>query len=93
MRYRTRDGVVLETICGQHRLIATLEARKHCPIVSALNDSSVFVWKMMEEGLDDMEMEDRVLQEYPDIDRTAARKVLDTFVSSLQKEGYIIPEH
>ena len=93
MRYKVREGVVLETICGQYRLIATLEARKHCPIVSALNESSAFVWELLEEGLDDADIEDRIMQEYPDIDRGNARRVLDTFVSSLQKEGYIIPEH
>ena len=52
MRYSIPKGLVHESVCGQELLIATLEARKSCPYLIQMNDSLVFVWRMLEKGMD-----------------------------------------
>ena len=92
MGYKIREGVVFETICGQHRLIATMEARKHCPIVSALNESSAFVWRLLEEGLNENEMSRKIMDAFPDMEKTELIKLLEDFLFQLKKEGYLLSD-
>ncbi len=45
--YRPRPGVVLLEICGEHLLVATGEARGHCPDITQLNDAGTQYWTIL----------------------------------------------
>ena len=92
MTYKTREGVILEKICGEYRLIATLDARKFCPVASALNEDSAMVWTMMQDGLDTEEMVHRIVEKYSDLSNEEAGSILETFIRTLIDQGYVLEE-
>ena len=49
-RYRTRPGVVLAEIAGEYLLVATRAALDTCPYLTQLNESSAFLWRLLERG-------------------------------------------
>ena len=51
-RYETRPGVVLTNICGEYMLLAAKAAREYCPYMTQLNESSAFLWRLLESGAD-----------------------------------------
>lgn len=91
MKYTIRNGVIREMICGQNILISTLEARKICPYLTQLNESSVFIWKMLEEGINTEQMTEKIIQEY-DISEKEAQKGLELFLSNMEEQHFIIKE-
>ena len=92
MTYKTREGVILEKICGEYRLIATLDATKFCPVASALNEDSAMVWTMMQDGLDTEEMVHRIVEKYSDLSNEEAGSILETFIRTLMDQGYVLEE-
>ena len=91
MKYRIQHGVVLETICGVPILISTVEARKTCPYLTQLNDSSVFIWKMLKEGNNTEEMSKEIVKEYH-ISDTEAEEALMLFLHGMAEQGFILEE-
>ena len=47
VKYRTRPGVVLTDICGENVLVSASSLAGLCPYVTQINDSSVFLWKLL----------------------------------------------
>jgi len=88
MNYNIRKGLVHESVCGQELLVATLEARKHCPYLTELNEASAFVWHMLEDGLSREQMREKIVKVY-DISAEAAAETLDLFLADLEKQGFI----
>lgn len=48
MKYAIQPGVLLETVCDEHLLIATGEARGKVPYVKNLNETGVWFWQLFE---------------------------------------------
>jgi len=90
MRYQLRTGLVVVTICGKPLMAATMEARRYCPYLTELNESSLFVIRMLEEGLDTEDMTKRISDQY-EIDTKTAASSLKTCLAVLQEQNYITP--
>jgi len=90
MRYRMRDGLIIESVCGKPLLAATRKARRYCPYLTELNESSLFVVRMLEEGLDTEDMVIRVSERY-EIDPEVAASSLGLCLATLQEQNYILP--
>lgn len=88
MRYQIQKGLVLEQVCGVYLLIATLEARKHCPYLAQLNEDSAFIWKLLQEK-DTDNMIDSIMSEY-ELSAENARTMLSAFLKELEDKHYII---
>ena len=52
VKYRTRPGVVLTDICGENVLGAASALTDLCPYGSQINESSVFLGRLLERGAD-----------------------------------------
>ncbi len=91
MKYRIQNGVVRETICGESLLISTKEARERCPYLTQLDESSAFIWSMIEEGTDSQDMINRIIQKY-DVDEKEAEEGLMSFLDAMEERHYIIRE-
>ena len=59
MKYAIQPGVLLETVCDEHLLIATGEARGKVPYVKNLNETGVWFWQLFEKQLDLAQIEQR----------------------------------
>ena len=64
MKYRTRTGIVLTSVCGQHVLVAAKEARENCPYVTKINETAAFCWRLLENGSTCSQLADRLMEEY-----------------------------
>lgn len=86
-----QKGVVRETICGENLLISTKEAREHCPYLTQLNESSAFIWAMIESGRESEDMISAIMQKY-EVSKEEAHKGLNDFLSAMEKQNFIIKE-
>lgn len=91
MNYRIRPGVVLEEVCGEYLLLATMEAGQHCPYVYQINETAAFFWKLLERGLDEDQMAAETASEY-DAPEEALRSDLRQFLGILMEKGYLLPK-
>lgn len=91
-RYHTKHGVVLAGICGEYLLVAAKSARDSLSYVTQLNESSAFLWKVLENGADEQTLEERVLEEYEIEDPAAARMAIRDFIEQMLSAGYLIEE-
>ena len=91
MKYRIREGLVRETVCGRELLIATLQAREHCPYLTELNSASAFLWDILEKepDIDTEKIVGNVMAEY-ELSYEEALSAVDAFLTELEKKAYII---
>ena len=88
MKYKIQPGVIMETVCGQSLLVASLEARPLCPYLTQLNEASAYIWMMLSQGLSVEEMTERISIDY-DLASEKAAGILKDFLLELEKNHYI----
>jgi hypothetical protein len=81
--YKTRTGIILTEIAGEHVLVAAKSLLKECPYITQINESSAFLWEQMEQttGLDDLV--DLVTQEYELDDLEKTRLAIKDFIQKM----------
>lgn len=90
MKYRTRKGIVLTSVCGQYVLVAAKRAREHCPYLTQINDTMASCWQMLENGSTEEELTKRLLNEF-DAEETLIRDDVKSLVKQLLDADYILP--
>ena len=88
-RYKTRDGVVLTTVCGEILLVAASALRELCPFVTVVNDSSAFLWQRLKMGATLEELEQAVKDEYEIDDPAMVKGVIKDFVNQMLELHYL----
>lgn len=91
-RYKTRPGVVLTAICGEHVLVAASTAQEFCPYVTEINETSVFLWERLRHGADLDDLMEALGEEYDLDDLAAARESVETFLRQMLEMHYLLPE-
>lgn len=91
MKYKIHNGVIQVEICGETFLVSTCEARDKCPYFTALNESSSFIWKLIEEEKNTDEMCSEIQREY-DISESEAGQSLQMFLNDLERQHFITKE-
>lgn len=91
-RYYTRTGVVLTSICGEYVLVAARAVRNKVPKFAQLNESSAFLWRLLQAGADQTELEKAVMEEYEIEDPAQARSAIKAFIAQMVKSGYLLQE-
>ncbi len=91
MHYKVRDGIVMESLCGISLIIATLEARDHCPYVMQLNEASAYIWRLL---FDRRSMEEMAALASKDFGITEAEavEIIKSFLEELTEQNYLIVE-
>ena len=92
-QYKRRPGVVLLTIDGEHLLVATKEAREHCPYVTQINDAAADCWRLMEKS-PNPSLPDLIKhfgKDSGDRDPAAFMQMM-TFINKMKKAGYLLEE-
>lgn len=90
-KYLIRPGVVLSSVCGEHLLIATREARGKCPYAKQINNTGAYFWTLLEQG-DDVENMVLSASDRFQAEPERIRPGLIRFIESLTSAGYLIPE-
>ena len=89
-QYRTRPGVVLTAVCGEHLLVATRSARGKVPYIRMINEAAAYLWPMLAQQDSPDEILRRICADY-DIPAEQARTALQAFVDSMVQAGYLLP--
>ena len=92
MLYRTRPGVILASVCGEYVLVGTKEARKHCPYMTQINETSAFLWRLLADGSTPERLQQAVLDEYEVEDPEEAARAIGAFLDELDGKGYLLRE-
>ncbi len=88
--YRTRSGVVLTGICEEYLLVAAKSVQDRVPPVTQINESSAFLWRLLEQGADEEALRRAVAEEYEIDDPAAAEGAIRAFLDQMLKLGYLI---
>ena len=89
--YRARPGVVLLEVCGEYLLIATGEARGHCPDITQLNTAGALYWQAITEEESLALAVERVKQEAPE-PKQDPRLLLMVYLRKLLDNGFLLEE-
>ncbi len=88
MRYRIHSGVVLETVCGEHLLLATRASCADCPYVQQLNDTAAFFWRQLEKTPETEQLARAAAEKYS-LSEAEILPGLQRFLDSMEELGYI----
>lgn len=88
---KIRPGVVLISVCDEHILVATREARKKVPYVRQINGAGGFYWRLLEKELEPKEIIRQAATRYRMSDKQAAAAIM-SFMKKLYEAGYLIFE-
>lgn len=89
MRYQTRKGVVLTSVCGEYLLVSAAVDREHCPYVSQINETSAFLWRELEKGRNIKELKQAILDEYTVDDPSGLDEMLSMILKQFAEMGYL----
>lgn len=91
-RYKTRPGVILTSVCGEHLLVAAAAVRDLCPYVTEINETSAFLWRQLTAGADLDGLMAALDAEYDLPDPAAARQAVESFLQQMLDLHYLLPE-
>ena len=91
-RYKTRNGVVLTSVCGQMLLVAAKSLQELCPYVTEINETSAFLWEHLRFGSDLADLMAALDEEYELDDPAAARQAVEAFLRQMLELNYLLPE-
>ena len=92
VKYRTRPGIVLTDICGENVLVAASSLTGLCPYVTQINDSSVFLWRLLQNGADAEQLAAAVEAEFEVDDPKALRSVIYDFIKQMTELNYLLSD-
>ena len=92
MRYKTRPGVVLTSICGEYVLVAAKRNLPLCPYVTEINETSAFLWEHLISGATLEELESAVAEEYEIEDPAQAHDAILAFIEQMTELHYLLPK-
>ena len=90
MRYKTRKGIVMTSVCGQYILVSAKMAREHCPYITQINVTTAICWKLLEEGSTADELAQHILKEFEVEDTSRIKGDISGLLEQLLEGGYII---
>lgn len=91
MTYQITKGVVKVTVCDEHLLVATGDARQTLPYVKHLNAAGAYIWGKLENAVPAEQIVESIAADYG-ISEKDARESLQAFLQTLCDAGYIRPE-
>ena len=85
---KIKEGFVLREVSGNFIVVAVGEGLKTFNGMIQLNETSAFLWKMLEKGAEENQLVDAMLNEYA-VSREIAEKDVKEFIESLREANLI----
>lgn len=85
---KIRPDIVLLSVCDEHLLVATREARDFVPYVQQINSAAAYYWKLLENKTEIKIIIDKVAEHY-NMPKINALVAVNTFINKLKDSGYI----
>ena len=80
---KIKDCFILKNIAGVNTVISTSTNTSFEGMIT-LNDTGVFMWKLLSNGITLDELVEKMIEEY-DIDKAIAKKDAEAFINKLKK--------
>ena len=84
---KLKDGFVLKQVAGDTVVVPT-KTDMNLNMVITLNTTGAFLWKLLEQGAQEQELVDKLLEEY-DVDAATARRCVADFVKKVEAHGFL----
>lgn len=81
-----KKGIILNEVCGEHFLVPMGEENIDFSKLVALNESSLLLWKRMEQGPFEVDDLVKVIIDEYEIDEITARNDVETFLDQFRNE-------
>ena len=91
-KFRTRPGVVLTQICGEHMLVTANAVVHGCPFVTQINEESAYLWEKLKAGADVDGLMRAVEEDFEIGDPAAMREAIEAFLRQMLDLGLILEE-
>lgn len=91
-RLRTRPGVVLTEICGEHVLVSAKAITRDCPFVTFINEESAFLWTQLLKGADEDMLAAAVKAEYEVDSSDALMEAINAFLKQMTELNLLIKD-
>lgn len=86
---KIKPGFEIQTVCGQHLILAVGEENVDFSKMIYINETSLFIWNKLNEGVDTVDaLVDAVTSEY-DVDSDTARKDIEEFLGQMKEHGIV----
>lgn len=85
---KIKEGFVLREVSGNFIVVAVGEGIKTFNGMIQLNETSAFLWKMLEKGAEENQLVDAMLNEYA-VSREIAENDVKEFIESLREANLI----
>ena len=87
-KIKVHPGVVLLSVCDEHLLISTLEARKELPYIQQINSAAAYYWKLLEQDTDIKIIVDKAAEKF-NMPKIKAFITVNNFINKLAETGYV----
>ena len=85
---KLREGFLLREVAGQYLVVSTASDLNVNKMIT-LNETGAFLWKLLEEEVNEAVLTAALLTEY-DVDETTAQSAVAGFVSKLQENSFLV---
>lgn len=86
---KIKPGFEIQTVCGQHLILAVGEENVDFSKMIYINETSLFIWNKLNEGVGTVDaLVDAVTGEY-DVDSDTARKDIEEFLDQMKEHGIV----
>ena len=84
---KLKDGFVLTDVGENKVAVPVGERAKDIKGIIRMNDTAVFIWNCLAEGLEKEEIADRMLKEYDGLDHETAICSVGEMIEKMKKDG------
>lgn len=86
--YKLKEGFILRQIAGENIIIPSGQDLDLNMMIT-VNETGCFLWEKLQEGAEEKELVDAVLEEY-DTDREHAESAVRTFITKLKEHEFLV---
>ena len=88
---KIKDGFILKEIAGKFIVVSVGNRVKEFNGIINLNETGVFLWKLLENGCDEQSMVNEFLSVY-DVDENTAKTDVSEFVAKIKEANLLIEQ-
>ncbi len=81
---KVKDGFILRSVAGSNIVVPTGQRSMDFNGMITLNDTGVFIWKLLEKGAEEKDIVAAILEQY-DVDEQRAASCLKDFLAQLNE--------
>ena len=85
---KIKQGYILREVVGNYIVVAVGEAVKNFNGIINLNETGAFLWKQLQEGATEEQLQKAMLEEY-DVQEDVAQKDIKAFIDKLNEKGLL----